>query len=65
MDGLETGCEKCTENQKKGTERVVEHLIKNELDAWKELCAKYDPTGNFRKKYESLAKEKGIEIPAK
>ncbi|XP_026320939.1 ejaculatory bulb-specific protein 3-like [Hyposmocoma kahamanoa] len=63
VDALETGCEKCTENQQKGTHKVIEHLIKNELPAWKELCKKYDPSGNFRKKYETIAKEKGIEIP--
>lgn len=63
MDALETGCEKCTDNQKKGTQTVVDHLVKNDLPTWKELTKKYDPSGNFRKKYEAIAKEKGIEIP--
>ncbi|KAI5643024.1 insect pheromone-binding family, a10/OS-D domain-containing protein [Phthorimaea operculella] len=63
QDALATGCEKCTENQKKGAQTVIEHLIKNEPESWKALCEKYDPEGTFRKKYEGLAKEHGIEIP--
>ena len=62
-EALETGCEKCTEAQKNGTHTVIQHLIKNEPDMWKELVAKFDPSGKYRKKYEDLAKEKGIEIP--
>lgn len=62
-DAIETGCTKCTDAQQKGTYRVIEHLIKNELDIWRELCAKYDPTGTWRKKYEDRAKANGIVIP--
>nr|AOG12898.1 chemosensory protein [Eogystia hippophaecolus] len=62
-EALQTGCAKCTEAQDKGASRVIEHLIKNEKEIWGELTAKYDPEGKYRKKYEDLAKSKGIEIP--
>ncbi|KAJ2948458.1 hypothetical protein O0L34_g7707 [Tuta absoluta] len=62
-DALATGCEKCTENQKKGAQIVIDHLIKNELASWKELSAKYDHDGKYSKKYEGIAKEHGITIP--
>lgn len=42
---------------------MINHLIKNEPEIWKELTAKYDPEGVWRKKYEERAKEKGIVIP--
>ncbi|KAJ8717930.1 hypothetical protein PYW07_005860 [Mythimna separata] len=63
-EAIENGCAKCTENQEKGAQKVIDHLIKNELDMWRELAAKYDPTGNWRKKYEDRARAAGIVIPA-
>nr|NP_001299445.1 ejaculatory bulb-specific protein 3-like precursor [Papilio xuthus]BAF91719.1 chemosensory protein [Papilio xuthus] len=65
LDATETGCEKCTEKQKEGSYEMIEHLIKNEPEIWNELCAKYDPTGKWRKEYEEKAKAKGIKIPQK
>ncbi|XP_034835691.1 ejaculatory bulb-specific protein 3-like [Maniola hyperantus] len=62
-DALETGCEKCTEIQKTKATEVIEHLIKFEREIWNKLTAKYDPEGVWRKKYEDLAREKGIVIP--
>nr|XP_049701316.1 uncharacterized protein LOC110376358 [Helicoverpa armigera] len=63
QDAIETGCSKCTEAQEKGAYKVIEHLIKNELDIWRELAAKYDPKGDWRKKYEDRARANGIQIP--
>ena len=57
IEALETHCEKCTETQKKGTRRVIAHLINNEEDYWKELCDKYDPERKFTAKYEKELKE--------
>ncbi|XP_063366508.1 ejaculatory bulb-specific protein 3-like isoform X1 [Cydia amplana] len=62
-DALQTGCEKCTESQKKGTAKVIDHLIKKELPVWRELTARFDPEGKFRKTYEQRARENGITIP--
>nr|UNG39403.1 chemosensory protein 9 [Apocheima cinerarius] len=63
QDAIESGCEKCTESQEKGATTVIEHLIKNEIEIWRELCAKFDPEGKWRKKYEERAKSHGITIP--
>nr|QRF70959.1 chemosensory protein [Semiothisa cinerearia] len=63
QDAIETGCEKCTETQEKGAYTVIEHLIKSELDIWREITAKFDPEGKWRKKYEERAKANGIVIP--
>nr|ALS03842.1 chemosensory protein 17 [Ectropis obliqua] len=63
QDAIETGCEKCTEKQEKGSYTVLEHLIKNELEIWRELTAKFDPEGKWRKKYEDRARANGITIP--
>lgn len=63
QDAIETGCVKCTETQEKGAYTVIEHLIQNELDIWREITAKFDPEGKYRKKYEDRAKAKGIKIP--
>ncbi|KAJ8717282.1 hypothetical protein PYW08_005681 [Mythimna loreyi] len=63
QEAIENGCKKCTDNQQKGAQKVIDHLIKNELATWRELAAKYDPTGAWRKKYEDRAREAGIIIP--
>ncbi|XP_050352221.1 allergen Tha p 1-like, partial [Nymphalis io] len=63
QDALKTGCEKCTEKQKEGATTVIERLISHEKEFWDELCAKYDPDGVWRNKYEEQAREKGIIIP--
>lgn len=62
-DALQTGCDKCTEVQQEKSTTVIDFLIKEKLDVWKKLTAKYDPDGVWRKKYEAQAKEKGIIIP--
>ncbi|CAK1550709.1 unnamed protein product [Leptosia nina] len=51
-DALRTGCKKCTEAQKLGTQKVIRHLIKHEKEAWANLQKKYDPVGIYAKKYE-------------
>ncbi|XP_047514946.1 ejaculatory bulb-specific protein 3-like [Pieris napi] len=51
-DALRTGCKKCTEPQKRGTTKVIRHLIKYEKEAWVSLQKKYDPAGTYAKKYE-------------
>lgn len=37
-------------------------MVTNKKDVWNELKAKYDPDGKFSEKYETMAKEGGIEI---
>uniref|UniRef100_T1H8I5 Uncharacterized protein n=1 Tax=Rhodnius prolixus TaxID=13249 RepID=T1H8I5_RHOPR len=52
-DALATGCNKCSEKQKSQTEKVLRHLIKNRSRDWARLKGKYDPTGEYSKKYET------------
>ncbi|KAL0869942.1 hypothetical protein ABMA27_006133 [Loxostege sticticalis] len=63
QEAIETGCEKCTEAQEKGAYTAIEYLIKNELDIWRQLAAKFDPEGKWRKTYEDRARANGIVIP--
>lgn len=54
-DALQTGCEKCNEKQKTTSERVMKHLMKERTKDWERLLNKYDPKGEYKKKYASLA----------
>ncbi|XP_073953861.1 allergen Tha p 1-like [Choristoneura fumiferana] len=51
-EALENNCAKCTEAQRKGTRRVIGHLINKEVDYWNQLCDKYDPDRKYVAKYE-------------
>lgn len=62
-DALETGCSKCTEIQEKGATKIINYLIKQENNIWRELTVKYDPDGKWRQKYEDRARSLGITIP--
>lgn len=61
-DALETACSKCSEKQRKGTERVIRFLIEKKPDQYAQLEKKYDPTGSYKKKYEEEAKKRGIKV---
>lgn len=50
-EALSTECAKCSDAQKKLAGKVLSHLLQNHRDFWDALIAKYDPEGNFRKKY--------------
>ncbi|XP_033150487.1 putative odorant-binding protein A10 [Drosophila busckii] len=51
-DAMLTDCEKCTEKQKYGAEKVTRHLIDNRPEDWQRLEKIYDPQGGYRLKYE-------------
>ncbi|RZC42382.1 chemosensory protein, partial [Asbolus verrucosus] len=55
-DALETNCTKCSDKQKEGAKIVIQHLYKNKPDTWKQLEAKYDPSGKYRKEHEAELK---------
>ncbi|XP_024081406.1 ejaculatory bulb-specific protein 3-like isoform X2 [Cimex lectularius] len=61
-DALANGCAKCSEKQRKGSEKVIKHLIENKSEDFKVLEKLYDPEGVYRKKYEKEAKELGIKV---
>ncbi|KAH0954974.1 Csp7 [Eciton burchellii] len=50
-DALMTSCSKCSEKQKKGTEKVIRFLVNKKPETWEELKKKYDPTGEYSAKY--------------
>lgn len=61
-DALSTDCEKCSEKQKDVGRKVLKHVCEKEKEYFKELEAKYDPEGIYRKKYAEDAKKEGIVI---
>ncbi|CAH0550185.1 unnamed protein product [Brassicogethes aeneus] len=52
-DALNSGCTKCSPKQKEATEKVVKHLMNKKSRDWERLSKKYDPQGNFKKRYEA------------
>lgn len=50
-DAIATECSKCSQAQKKITGRVLQELLLNHRDDWELLTNKYDPDGNFQRKY--------------
>lgn len=61
-DALHTECSKCSEKQKEGSKKIVRHLIDNKPEWWKELEAKYDKEGTYRKQYKGTAEKEGIKV---
>jgi len=57
-DALKTDCSKCTTIQKDRSEKVIKFLIKNRSADFDNLTAKYDPSGEYKKKIEKLEAEK-------
>ncbi|CAG9795816.1 unnamed protein product [Diatraea saccharalis] len=51
-DAMQTACKKCTDKQKEGARKVVNHIREKELEYWEQLIAKYDPTGEYKPIYE-------------
>lgn len=62
-DALKTGCKKCTDVQKRQSKKVINFLIKNKVDHFKELEAQFDPDHEYRKKYGDELKAEGIVLP--
>ncbi|XP_050352516.1 ejaculatory bulb-specific protein 3-like [Nymphalis io] len=56
QEALKDECAKCTEAQKRGTDKVMGHLINHKKDYWDQLTAKYDPDHKLREKYETKLK---------
>ncbi|KAF4524966.1 hypothetical protein B566_EDAN014483 [Ephemera danica] len=61
-DALESDCSKCTEKQREGSDRVIEHIIRNEPEKWKQLQAKFDPENKYESKLKTFVKEHNIEV---
>jgi len=54
-DVLKTDCSKCTDAQKSIIEKIMKYLIKNRSADFGRLAAKYDPSGEYKKKVEKFS----------
>lgn len=61
-DALKTNCNKCSEKQQKGTEKVIKFLIDNKKDQWETLQAKYDPEHIYATQFQDEANKRGIKV---
>ncbi|XP_053988285.1 ejaculatory bulb-specific protein 3-like [Hylaeus volcanicus] len=52
-DALSTDCSKCNDKQKVTAEKVINHLRNKRPNDWERLTAKYDPNGNYKKRFEA------------
>ncbi|XP_043271644.1 allergen Tha p 1-like [Venturia canescens] len=50
---LGNGCNKCTERQKSTAEKVIKHLKRERAADWNRLLKKYDPKGEYEKRYQA------------
>lgn len=64
-DALKTDCSKCTEVQKNRSEKVIRFLMKNRATDFDRLIAKFDPTGEYKKKLEKYEKDTAAAASAK
>lgn len=51
-DALESECSKCTDVQRRNSNKVINYLRANKPGEWKLLLDKYDSKGVYRSKYE-------------
>ncbi|KAG5885078.1 hypothetical protein JTB14_036647 [Gonioctena quinquepunctata] len=56
-DGIENGCDKCSEAQRKAAKRVCKTIRKEKPEWWKEICQHFDPEGKYQKNYEKFIEE--------
>ncbi|XP_073847457.1 pherokine 3 [Musca autumnalis] len=50
-DALQSDCSKCTDIQKRNSQKVINFLRARRPGEWKLLLDKYDPNGNYRAKH--------------
>ncbi|XP_016927610.1 ejaculatory bulb-specific protein 3 [Drosophila suzukii] len=51
-DALQSDCSKCTDVQRRNSQKVINFLRANKAGEWKLLLDKYDPQGLYRAKHE-------------
>uniref|UniRef100_A0A6B2EE54 Protein serine/threonine kinase n=1 Tax=Phlebotomus kandelakii TaxID=1109342 RepID=A0A6B2EE54_9DIPT len=61
-EALEGNCDKCSDAQRRGSERVLRYVIENKPEQWKKLQAKYDPKNVYVNRYRETARSMGVEI---
>ncbi|XP_076170586.1 ejaculatory bulb-specific protein 3-like [Ptiloglossa arizonensis] len=61
-DALENNCSKCSDKQKTGSDKVIRFLVNQRPQMWEKLKKKYDPTGEYSRKFREDAKKLGITV---
>ncbi|GAB0088839.1 Ejaculatory bulb-specific protein 3 [Sergentomyia squamirostris] len=61
-EALESNCAKCSEAQRRGSERVLRFVIEKKPEHWKQLQAKYDPQNKYVERYREQARSMGVNI---
>nr|AJP61955.1 chemosensory protein [Phenacoccus solenopsis] len=61
-EALVTNCQKCSEKQKQGAEKVISYLAKNKPEIWSKILAKYDKNNEYRTKYAETARRLGVPL---
>ncbi|XP_043289911.1 ejaculatory bulb-specific protein 3-like [Venturia canescens] len=61
-DALASGCAKCSEKQKAGSEKVIRFLVNERPQIWEKLSAKYDPNNEYKSKFQNEANKRGITV---
>ncbi|KPJ04072.1 Ejaculatory bulb-specific protein 3 [Papilio xuthus] len=51
-EALQSGCDKCTDRQRRSIRKVIKHLIHKENNYWNQLVNMYDPNKMYSKMYE-------------
>jgi hypothetical protein len=51
---LETSCSKCSDKQRRQTRKLIDHLEAKKPQVFKQVQAKFDPTGEFTKNFKAL-----------
>lgn len=53
-EALASGCAKCNEKQKQMAKKVIKFLLQRKPKDWERLATKYDPKGEYKRKYTSF-----------
>nr|SAJ59014.1 putative chemosensory protein [Triatoma brasiliensis] len=64
-DALQSGCEKCSEKQKAGTQKVLRFVLEKKPNDYLALEKIYDPNRIYRIKYKDEAEKLGLKFPNK
>ncbi|XP_015585231.1 ejaculatory bulb-specific protein 3 [Cephus cinctus] len=59
-DALATGCTKCNEKQRATAEKVINHLRTKRPRDWDRLITKYDPQGEYKKRFDAMEAAKKV-----
>nr|AYN71355.1 chemosensory protein 6 [Oedaleus infernalis] len=57
---VKTGCSDCTPKQLDRAVKTLKHITEKHPKEWKELKAKYDPTGEYTQKFAETWKQRGV-----